>query len=642
MRSSTDLKKKYPESSYVNQKFKELKLQIVEKNKAAKKEYFKNKIESNINAPRELWKILKLAIFNKISNLHPMKLTLQDGQDTISDPILVADMLNEYFVTSCDPLLKNVIYQSTQTCTEIESSFSLDDTTESEIADLIDGLKSTSAVGLDTISSKFLKFFKENLKGVIARLINNSLRTGRFPDCLKKARVVPIHKSGSKLMPQNYRGISVLCSLSKIYERVVYKRLQSFLDRNSVLHDHQYGFTTNSSTLIACINLTNFLSIEIDKRNYVACIFLDIRKAFDSVDHDILLSKLQSLKFSDKQVSWFRSYLDQRTQLVSVNGVMGKTITVQRGVPQGSILGPILFNIYINDMCKESYVGKIQLYADDAVLKYSSTSLDELFDNMNLDLNLISQWFDRNKLQLNVGKTKFLLFSNKPSLQNLESFKLFYKDQEVERVTEFKYLGLMIDSKLKWDTHLSNIKNKIIPYIFVLKQLKHTIPESTLLMIYNSYILSQILYLNCIWSGCAMYRLNELFILQKRALKHIHNLPVRYSTKLLFSKHEQLDLFTIVRFQLLVNIFKIINGLLKFSDPLPVASDNHSYSTRRRSAFQIPFFSSNSCSNNVIQRALIEFNNLPREIRHEKKFSKFKSDVLQYLLQKFAIPSSNH
>lgn len=628
------LTRKYPHCSYLNNKLKIAKAAVHFKLNKAKREYYHNKLSASIGKPQEFWNLIKMAISNKRNSKARNEIALNIDGIVVNEPVTVANAMNFYFIHACDSLWPQIDININQIA--INTKLNLHNVTEEEVSQNIRTLKTATATGQDGISSKFLQFFQEKLKRALTCLINKSISEGRFPGRLKVARIIPLYKDGDVLKSTNYRPISILSAVSKVYEKIVNNRLVDFLEKNNVIAQEQYGFRRASNTQAACLALTDYISEKVDKKLIVASLFLDLRKAFDSVDHSVLLAKLQlGLKFEPMQILWFQSYLKSRPQVVAVNQAESDYLYATKGVPQGSILGPVLFNIYINDICNLELKGKVQLYADDAVLKYSSTNLKDLYEYMQTDLNVLKLWLTRNRLQLNVSKTKFMIFTNRMISDTVISEHMIsYNGVVVERVKSFKYLGLMLDSKLKWDLHIEMIKSKIRPYIFSIRRMKQILPRNSLIIVYNAFILTHLTYLNPVWGGCAEFRRNELEVLQKRTLKHIYHLPARYPTIDLVREIPQLKLARIIQCELLILIFKILRGLIKFDRPLPQTSDIHSYDTRRRSHFQIEFFKTNLRNSNIIYKGLQEYNALPRDIKRIETCRQFKRCVKIYLKNK--------
>lgn len=370
----------------------------------------------------------------------------------------------------------------------------------------------------------------------------------------------------------------------------------------------------------------HFISTNIDKKNYVSCIFLDLRKAFDSVNHNILILKLKKLGITGCNIELLKSYLSNRKQFVSIDGVSGSTETPITGVPQGSILGPCLFNIFINDLALVSFSGVLQLYADDATLIYKATSKEDLYYQMQNDLLKLMNWLDLNHLILNHDKTKYMIFGK----ANLSwEYSLTYKNFELKKVSHISYLGLIIDNKLSWKNHIDHIKKLITPYIFVIKKLKQTTQQHTLMLIYNSFILSRLTYLNPIWSRCVRYKINEVDVLHKRVLKIILGVSILYPTQELYSKFTSFNIIS--ERELLIVIYKMINNLIKHNFNLTKVSETHSHDTRRRSHFSVEYFATSISNNNVSYTGLSKFNSLPTHIRRENNIFKFKKLLTNHL-----------
>lgn len=246
---------------------------------------------------------------------------------------------------------------------------------------------------------------------------------------------------------------------------------------------------------------------------------------------------------------------------------------------------------------------------------------------------IITDWFQKNRLVLNVDKTKYILFQNKQVEENvLENLQISYEQKNIERVKKYKYLGLIIDSKLKWDSHIDLVTSKIVPYIFTLRRIKNICHVKTMTMIYYSYIHSHFTYLNTIWSGCSNSdKSNQLFILQKRAIKYINNLPRLYPTILLFRNYKTvISLPVLAKIELVLIIHKIINNNIKHNFELSHVFDRHDYPTSRRSNLLVDFFATGMGSNNILYRGITTFNNLPKNIKYQRDFLKFKKEITEY------------
>ena len=338
--------------------------------------------------------------------------------------------------------------------------------------------------------------------------------TQNFPDFLKIARVIPLFKSGSRSDVGNYRPISILSPFSKIFERIVFNQLLTFFDKYNILNNCQFGFRTKRSTAHAIINNVHHIQENTDKGNIAVSIFLDFQKAFDCVNHDILLSKLSVYGIRGIALEWFRSFLSNRKQFTLINGTKSNVCTVNCGVPQGSILSPLLFLVFINDFPECSNFFKFTLFADDSTLtctinKSTFNSASHVVDG---ELEKVYSWLKANQLQLNISKSTYLVFSGRRAF-NLPEINL--NGQSINQSENTKFLGLIIDEKLKFKCHIKHIKSKLSKSIGILHKLKHMLPSQALLTIYQSLVIPYISYAIETWHGAPKYLINQIFILQK-------------------------------------------------------------------------------------------------------------------------------
>lgn len=278
--------------------------------------------------------------------------------------------------------------------------------------------------------------------------------------------------------------------------------------KNELIHKHQFGFTRGSSTAAAVLHMTNFLSTNLDGGGFNAVMFLDIRKAFDCISHPILLRKLSKLGLQQNELSILQTFLTGRTQFVKVNGMISRILTSpDAGIPQGTRVGPSLFNFCNNDIFSLDLYGQIQGFADDTALKYRASSLEQIRTDMSHDLVVLQDWFRNNRLTLNVDKTKFMVFSRGhygAAIVDVFHFDLKWHNAPIQKVRTFNYLGLLIDEQLRWDSHVEKVKSVISPYVFVLKRSRHFLQEKTSKMIYSAYIASRISYVAPAWKSASM------------------------------------------------------------------------------------------------------------------------------------------
>ena len=296
------------------------------------------------------------------------------------------------------------------------------------------------------------------------------------------AKIVPIFKNGDKKIVSNYRPISVLSSFSKIFEKIMYVRLENYLQTNSILHQSQYGFRKKMSTSMALLSLTEEISRSMDNKNFTIGVFIDLAKAFDTVNHKILLEKLEHYGLRGTANDWFKSYLENRKQFVVINKTSSNCSTIACGVPQGSILGPLLFILYINDLNTVSDVLRTIMFADDTNLFLTGKNLDEIKIQFNEKLKTISLWFQTNLLSLNVSKTSYIVFTNGVVSSNID---LFIDDVKIDRVFETKFLGVVITHRLSWKPHIAIVCSKMSKNIGIIAKVRHLLPQSHVRLLYT-------------------------------------------------------------------------------------------------------------------------------------------------------------
>ena len=384
-------------------------------------------------------------------------------------------------------------------------------------------------------------------------IINQIFTTGIFPDNLKTAKIHPLLKAGDPLLATNYRPISLLTSISKIFEKIIFNQLTNYLSLNNILTDSQYGFRKNHSTQSAALELIDRLMISMDKGKTPLAIFLDFSKAFDTLDHEILLYKLKYYGIKDKALFLFRNYLTNRRQYTELGGVKSNLSNIKTGVPQGSILGPLLFLLYINDIADITKYLKTIIYADDTtfIADLDNIPKNEQERKINSELQIINLWLKSNKLSLNCKKSKFIVFYKPPRKTVIP--ELLIDNEKICCVDEFNFLGLTITKHLSWKKHIDKISNKISKIIGVLNKLKFIRPDQILLTIYNSLILPHLNYCILAWG----YDSKRLYKLQKKALRIIYKSPYLAHTDPMFLKYNVLKVKDILEQNHLKFLFKL-------------------------------------------------------------------------------------
>ena len=474
---------------------------------------------------------------------------------------------------------------------------------------------------MDGISSNIVTETFPEIEVPLFHIFNSSLKTGVFPEDLKYAKVTPIYKSGTATTLSNYRPISVLPIFSKILERIVYNRVYNHLINNNLLYNKQFGFRKNNSTEHAIIELINNISNSFDKGQFVLGVFIDLSKAFDTVNHKILLKKLEKYGIRGTAIKWFKSYLTGRKQCITIDQShqsLYQNITC--GVPQGSILGPLLFLIYVNDLPKASKILTPIMFADDTNLFYSSASINELFTNVDKELLEFNEWFKSNKLSLNVKKTKYTLFHPaqfKKRIPN-EIPKLYIENNEIMQEEVTKFLGVLIDSKISWKHHIGAINNKISKNIGLLYKARPFLDRNSMQQLYFSFIHSYINYANIAWSSTYKTNLEPLHRRQKHAAriinfkdKKIQNTHAYEHAHPLLKEMKALNIFQLNIYQNILFMFKY-----KFSNLPNIFMNTYFeintkiYATRNKDHFIIPHRNTKRSQYCISYRGPFLFNHL--------------------------------
>ena len=361
------------------------------------------------------------------------------NKKSLTNPKDIANAFNDYFA-AIGSNLASTIPPATKSLTEYLTEpqctrFFINPTTPKEIEEEINKLNSNKASGPCSIPAKPLKILKNILSYPLSYLCNLSFSESIVPDLMKIARVIPVYKSGSHTDMSNYRPISLLLIFHKLLEKLMHKRLINFLNKNSTLNEHQFGFKNNRSTVQAILLIADKIQRAIEDKKISCGIFLDLSKAFDTVQHDILINKLEHYGARGIANNWFRSYLSNRKQFVTIGSKSSEQKPLTCGVPQGSVFGPLLFILYINDFNKASSVLDLHLFADDSNLFYSNKNLQSIETIVNNELSKIHEWLCANRLSLNASKTKYVLFHPALHLNN----------KRISETKSIKYLGILID-----------------------------------------------------------------------------------------------------------------------------------------------------------------------------------------------------
>lgn len=590
--------------------------------KKLKRDYDRTELSEAANDSKKIWKIIKRVTHTEKQNTPNTDLLAHS-----TSPQLSVDRVNEFFANVGRNLAQNFSAppDSEKLTTEMTSSpstlqsFVMLSTDEAEVDEIIKSLKTDSATGWDNISTNFLKRYSQILVPLLTHIFNTSLDTGTFPRHFKKAIIHPIHKTGDTHCVNNYRPIAVLSSISKILERIVNKRIVKYLEDKKLFAPNQFGFRRGKSTSNAVTELVDCVVKNVDKKKKVLSIFLDLRKAFDTVPIPNLLLKLEELGIRGKPLELMKDYLQNRTQCVKIQEHYSRDAPVTFGVPQGSVLGPTLFLIYVNQLCNIKLEdGNIIAFADDTVLTFSGDSWHDTFNSAQKGLNTVLQWLKTHGLTLNTDKTKILTFSMRNSTQPSDTLTLTAHScllpgmvactcPKLERCRTIKYLGVTVDNGLSFAAHIETLTKRVRKLIFVAKTLRHVAEPQIMRCTYFALCQSLLSYCICAWGGAPKTLLLKLERAQRAVLKVSTFRPILFPTEELYKNCKvltvrQLFVLNTVLLQHHITPYEVITTRRK--DKIGQSYRSHYSFTRRFPCFQGPHLY------NKINR-ILNFHSLP-------------------------------
>ena len=585
-------KKRQPNNVNIKKLYNIFRNRVNRELKKSKKDHYSQYFETNNNNSKKIWEGIR-SIINISKSKSSCISQLKVNEKVIDNPKEIVESLNDFFVNvgpdteKCIPR-NPIINPEKYLKNKNQFEFIISNITEEEVMDIINKLENKST-GPQSIPVNLLKLIPDLIIIPLCKIISNSFLTGTFPDALKISKVIPIHKGESTQVLNNYRPISLLSIFDKIMEKLMHKRLYSFLNEHDILFKNQFGFRKNNSTSFALIQITERIKETIDNKKYGCGIFIDLRKAFDTVNHDILLTKLHHYGIKGNALNWFKSYLSNRKQFVNHNGESSQLQCITSGVPQGSVLGPLLFLIYINDLPNISNILEFYLFADDTNIYYEADTLEKLEIIVNRELKKLRTWLIVNRLSLNIEKTNFVVFHpyNKPLHQ---SITLKINKKAISEKDHVKYLGIMIDSTLTWRTHIENVSSKISKSIGLLYKIRPFVDTKLMKTLYYSIVYSHLIYAIEVWGSADDTHLNKLLILQKRIVRLITFSDKRlldYSflpSDPLFFKLEIHKIHDIFKIMVVKFIFKCLNETnpINFHSWYVLTSQVHQHNTRSK------------------------------------------------------------
>lgn len=530
-------------STQLFQEFKSYRNKLTSDIRNAKKRYYEKQFENSFRHPDKLWKQIRSLDANFIEDTHFDKIT-HKGEDYTGEKL--AEAFSLYFARD-----HSTPHNSQDTPTaRCSSTLFLEPVGESEVTQTFLELSNSTSCDLNNIQIRPVKYVIELICVPLTHIFNLCLQTATFPSAMQIAKVIVLYKKGDKNDFSNYRPISILPVFSKCLEKIILKRMDKFLQSNNIINDSQYGFRKNRSTEIALIHQKEYILDKLEKNKFVLGIFVDFTKAFDCIVHSILFRKLDLCGIRGHALDLIKSYLSHRKQYVQISNFQSKTRDITAGVPQGSILGPLLFNIYINDIANIDDQSRFIIYADDTTILLSADTHNELSSRGNNVLGKLEVWTKENALSVNVNKTKAIIF-NSINKKSDTLVHLLYKSQPVEIVRSIKSLGVYFTLHLQWNDHVHNILLKASRAVGILWRHKSVLPLKAKLAIYHALFLSHLNYCTLVWATTTKTNLRKISSLHNKILRLIYNLPHRHTTDHLFSEHEIINVYHLYIYRLL-------------------------------------------------------------------------------------------
>ena len=606
----------------------------------AKAEAVKQELENCKNDSSKFWRNITNIFPSKSDKSHNEIRLVNNGvpvdkQDT-------AHFINDFFINVGKAISQddgnstanqNVGPNPAQTPNEyVGETYSLTEFTGVEVYNQVKRLKTTKSSGIPGISAAVIKLSLKSLNNEFTHLLNTSVTTNRFPNKWKKATVTPIPKKGDLQLVSNYCPISLLPTPGKIMEKLIHNQLVDHIDNNNLLSDHQYGFRRNRSTLHAVTQVVNHVGTNLNKRIKTVAVFIDFKKAFDCLQFPTLIAKLADLGLHQDTVHWLKDYLTNRTQSTVANNTLSSLANITQGVQQGSILGPLLYIIYANDIQDIITKSKFAFYADDTVILSGHKNLEKAFSNVQKDLNNLLTWCTRNGIHINATKTKYMVFRGKKNTDPISSegqpLTIKIDQQQLERVTSYSYLGVWLDEQLNFNKHATSIISRTTAKLYQLKRLRHLLNDRAALMIYKNMILPIVEYGNIYMTSALQSNRKKLQTLQNKALKCALKKDKKYNTEKLHAE-AKLDRLKVRRNRhILQHIFQLsqANNFTGWKKRASIVTR-----TSKKKLMTIKKPNTKRFQRSITYRGPKLWNNLPSEIQKADSPGQFKTLLVQHL-----------
>ena len=587
----------------------------------------------------------------------------------------LADAQNEYFVEKITTIRNNLPLPNSNPLAKLQTlmlgrscSFSLCSVHPDEVEKIVSGLSNSSSFGMDNIDTFTVKLIKSEIIPALTHIINLSISSQEFPLFWKRSKIIPLHKKEDLLNPKNYRPVAIVPIFSKVLERVIFNQLVTYLTENELIHPNHHAYRVSHNTTTALIQMYDVWLQALEGGELAGVCFLDMSAAFDIVDHPLLIKKLELYGFQSNVTNWIQSYLSDRSQCVCIDGTLSKLLPVRHGVPQGSILGPLLYTLFTNEVpevvhdhlprntarpsynmsCKEC--GSISCYADDTTYSCSDSDPVIISEKMSAKFTAISDFMINNKLKLNDDKTHLMVMTTSQKRKKgnpNDQVKITTPTEIITPSTSEILLGAWIHQDMKWDEHLQNGEGNLIrslsTRIGALKKIGKVASFRNRKLIANGIFLSKLSYLIALWGGCNLDLLKSLQILQNRAARIVTKLDWKTSTAVILSQCGWLSVNQLVVYHSVVMVFKVLQN----KQPKPLHSMfplDYSYNTsqaRSKSIKQTGHPSLDLWQDSFRWRAARSYNQLPASMKNLQSVEAFKLEAKKWVRGNIPVYGTN-
>lgn len=604
--------------------------------KETKNKYFRDHLTSVKHNPKKMWSTLK-SILKCKNEILPGSMKFDSG--TVNGHKDIAENLNNYFVESIVEINKNIVISENDTfCDKFQEKtdkeFKFKKIDIDDLTRIIAKMKNKNCK--DGITLNFIKDTLPAIGDILVNIINEALCTGVFPQSWKTATISPIPKITGTDKSNEFRPINMLPTYEKILENVVKEQLMDYLELNGLLLQEQSGFRDKHSCETALNLVISKWKKEIENNNITVAVFLDLKRAFETIDRNRLLRKLETFGIKNVANDFFRSYLEGRKQFTVYGEETSSARTCPIGVPQGSILGPLLFILYMDDIATVLSLCSVNLFADDTLVWFSHKNLNMAINVLNSELNRLSSWFKVNKLKLNTVKSKTMIISTKCINENIDMVQL--DNNVIEYVDHMKYLGVIIDGNLKFNYFVDHVIKKLGKKIGFFSRVSKRLDIWTKIIVYKSIIAPHFDYCSTILFLCTENDIQRLQKMQNKAMRVILYCDKRTHIRTMLDALQWMSVKQRIYLHSMIFIYKLVNNMLPnyLNEGLILSSEMHNYNNRDKTNFRLPLLKKTCSQNCLYYKGIKFFNELPLEIKKSnsiKTFRKRCADFIKSVIQ---------